>query len=562
MEVLPVLPEAEPDPEPQPATPELTVSGAGTFVYDGAAHAVTGTVQNAGADTYRISYSVNGTNVSEAPSPTEVGMYAIIVVATNQTNTEAQPLSKSVTLTITPAPTIVPGTTAFAYDGTAHRFSVTLQNGEGYEVRYSTDNGSTWSTDAPSFSAEGTYSVRVKAVRTDAPEVSGTYTVTVTKTPVLEAVGVKAPYDGEEHTIAVKLTNGDGYTIEYSIDGGTTWTTTAPKRTEIGKDTVKVRAVKGEDVITADDVVLEVTNKAVNVVTIVNCNSAVNVRKKPTTSSAKLGLAKKNNVYQLLGVEGKWYKIQYTAKQVGYVHSDYVEAGQVTIDEPSEPAAGDKIVTIVNCIYNCNVRAGGSTNYAKIGTAPVGKTYTYLGKSGSYYKIQYTDKSVGYVHKKYAKVSGGSVTPEPVDPIPTDGMIVSIVNCYTDCNVRAGGSQSTALIGTAPRGKTYKYLGTSGSYIKIQYREKTVGYVHKNYAKIVDGTTETDPEPVYDGTNGVIYNCKSSVNVRQSATSSSKLLGTIKKGVAVKVISVTGNWTKIEYGTGTAYVFSKYVKTK
>ena len=51
------------DPEPQPATPELTVSGAGTFVYDGAAHAVTGTVQNAGADTYRISYSVNGTNV-------------------------------------------------------------------------------------------------------------------------------------------------------------------------------------------------------------------------------------------------------------------------------------------------------------------------------------------------------------------------------------------------------------------------------------------------------------------------------------------------------------------
>ncbi|MBR0081254.1 MAG: SH3 domain-containing protein [Clostridia bacterium] len=615
--------------------PELKVTGAGTFVQDGSAHTVTAAVENAGEDSYEITYAVNGGSFSaEAPSKTEVGAYTIEVKAVNTTNPEAATLTKTVTLTITPAPSLNAVGGTFAYDGSAHAVSASVSNGEGYAIEYSTDNGSTWVSDAPGFTAVGTYPVKVRATKGE-EKLEAAATITIQ--PVLKATGVKTAHDGKDHSVTAEVlgatgysieysidggktwtttaptrkdvgkttvslralksgaetltagpveieivagptltakggtfvqdgkshkveasvTGAEGYTIEYSIDGGKTWTTTAPERKDVGKDTVKVRATKsGEQTLTTADVTLEVTAKTMATLTIVNCNTAVNVRKSASKSSTKLGTAKKGKVYQLLGTEGKWYKIQYTSTQVGYVHSDYGKVGETTV-EP-EPA-GDRIVTIANCVTDCNVRSGGDTSYAKIGVAPLGKKYTYLGKVGNYYKIQYTATQVGYVHQKYAKVSSGTTSPDPEPSI--DGKIVVIVNCNTAVNVRSGGSKSAKLIGTAPRSKQYTYLGTSGDYVKIQYREKTVGYVHKSYAKVTDGTATPDPEPISDGKTGTIYNCKTAVNVRAEASSDSKLLGTIQKGVTVTILGTYGSWTKIQYGTGTAYVFSKYVKS-
>ena len=615
--------------------PTLSVTGAGTFVFDEAAHTVTGAVENAGEVVYEITYSVNGgTWSADAPSKTEVGTYTIEIKAVNKTNTEAAALTQTVTLKIDPKPTLTVTGGTFDYDGKSHTVSASVGNGEGYQIDYSVDGGSTWLLSAPSYTEVGRYTVQVKATK-GADTLTGSATVEIK--PVLQATGEKVeldgkahtvtanvlgadgytieyskdggttwsttaptrtevgkttvkvraiksgadtlttddvtieilsgpslvvesgsfPYDGKDHAVVARVEGGEGYTIEFSIDGGTTWTTTAPSRKEVGKVVVKVRAIKtGADTLTVADVTLEILAQKVPTLTIVNCHTAVNVRKSASSSSKLLGTAKKGSVYTLLGTEGKWYKIQYTDTLIGYVHKDYGKTGETTV-EP-EPTTDDKIVTIVNCHTDCNVRSGGSTSYAKIGTAALGKQYKYLGKSGNYYKIQYTAATVGYVHQKYAKVTDGTVS---TDPEPSaEGKIVSIVNCNTDCNVRAGGSKNSKLIGTAPRSKTYTYLGTSGDYVKIQYREKTVGYVHKSYAKVSTGTAKTDPEPTSDGKTGTIYNCKTMVNVRESATSSSKLLGTLKKGVTVEVLGTSGNWTKIKYGTGTAYVFSKYVK--
>ncbi|HWS29745.1 MAG TPA: glycosyl hydrolase family 18 protein [Clostridia bacterium] len=57
--------------------------------------------------------------------------------------------------------------------------------------------------------------------------------------------------------------------------------------------------------------------------TVVNCNSAVNVRGGPGTGYQKLGTAKKGASYSVLNREGDWYKISYS-KKTGYIHSSYL----------------------------------------------------------------------------------------------------------------------------------------------------------------------------------------------------------------------------------------------
>ena len=70
-----------------------------------------------------------------------------------------------------------------------------------------------------------------------------------------------------------------------------------------------------------------------------------------------------------------------------------------------------------------------------------------------------------------------------------------------------------------------------------------------------------EPEPALEGTTQYIVNCHTSVNVRQGASSSTRKLGSLKKGAEVKAVAKSGNWVKIVYNKGYAYVFSKYVST-
>ncbi|MBE6046836.1 MAG: hypothetical protein E7213_00220, partial [Clostridium sp.] len=51
-----------------------------------------------------------------------------------------------------------------------------------------------------------------------------------------------------------------------------------------------------------------------------------------------------------------------------------------------------------------------------------------------------------------------------------------------------------------------------------------------------------------------------SVNIRQSASTSSKSLGKLNKGVRVEILSSTNGWYKIKYGNIIGYMSSQYVR--
>ena len=57
-----------------------------------------------------------------------------------------------------------------------------------------------------------------------------------------------------------------------------------------------------------------------------------------------------------------------------------------------------------------------------------------------------------------------------------------------------------------------------------------------------------------------VRNYESVVNVREKANSSSKKLGTAKKGATYTVKGLSGNWVQVNYDGKTAYIYKRYVK--
>lgn len=218
--------------------------------------------------------------------------------------------------------------------------------------------------------------------------------------------------------------------------------------------------------------------------------------------------------------------------------------------EETEVRGDGQTGKIVNCKTKVNVREKATSKSKLLGTADKGNVYDVLGVFGNWVKIDF-DGTEGYVYKKYIKVEG-----VPSDT-PVSDKVGKIVNCKTKVNVREDATSKSKLVGTAKKGKTFKVLATAGNWVKIQYTSDKEGYVYKKYIKI----SKDEPETPVDGKIIKIVNCRSKVNVREEATSSSKLLGTAKKGSTYKAISSSGNWVKIQYKSDTeGYVYKKYVK--
>ena len=467
-------------------------------------------------------------------------------------------------------PTLTATGGSFAYDGKEHAVVAKVENAESYTIYYSTDDGANWSTKAPSLKEAGKLTVKVKAIKSGAADLTCadvTLEVTGAPEPKLTITDYKYPYDGKPHTVTYKLENADGYTVTYSTDGGSKWSATAPTLTEPGKLTVKVKASKKDQKDLIAEAVLEITpaTTTATVATVVNCNEFVNVRKGPSSNTKKIGTAKKGAEFKVLGVEGDWYKVQYTAKQAGYIHKNYISTKSVTEtpDTPEiKPAAENEIVTIVNCKNSVNVRSGAGTNYSLVGAAPKGAQYKLLARvkvgNATWFKVQqYATGKEGYIHEDYIKTGTG--TPSG----PSTGHTLTIVNCNESVNVREGASSSTKLLGQAKKGSVYTYLGRTvdGKWYQIQYTETQKGFVYSQYVKVNSGGTVTPPENPSTGKTATIVNCNSFVNVREGASSNTKKLGTAKKGAQYAVTGQSGSWIQVQYtATQKGYIYSKYVK--
>ena len=376
----------------------------------------------------------------------------------------------------------------------------------------------------------------------------------------------------------IEFNNSYGYVYsKYISKDGDSEKVQVVKQEEVKKEKVDESKKEAKATPKAEPVVLAV--RSLNKTGIVNVSSSLNVRSSASTSSKVIGSLSGNTKVTIVGEEGAFYKIEYKGSH-GYVAKEYVKdvtesnnsnQGTQTPEKPSTPESTEK-TGIVNVSSSLNVREGASTSSKVIGSLSGNTKITIVGEEGAFYKIEYKG-SHGYVAKEYIKdvtesnnSNQGTQTPEkPSTPESTEK--TGIVNVSSSLNVREGASTSSKVIGSLSGNTKVTIVGEEGAFYKIEYKGSH-GYVAKEYVKDVtesnnsnQGTQTPEKPSTPESTEKTgIVNVSSSLNVREGASTSSKVIGSLSGNTKVTIVGEEGAFYKIEYKGSHGYVAKEYVK--
>ncbi|EJT6134664.1 SH3 domain-containing protein [Clostridium perfringens] len=349
------------------------------------------------------------------------------------------------------------------------------------------------------------------------------------------------------------------------------------KQEEVKKEKVDESKKEAKSTTKAEPIVFAI--RYLNKTGIVNVSSSLNVRERASISSKVIGSLSGNTKVTIVGEEGAFYKIEYKSSH-GYVAKEYVKdvtensnsnQGTQTPEKPSNPESNEK-TGIVNVSSSLNVREGASTSSKVIGSLSGNTKVTIVGEEGAFYKIEYRG-SHGYVAKEYIKdvtessnSNQGTQTPEkPSNPESNEK--TGIVNVSSSLNVREGASTSSKVIGSLSGNTKVTIVGEEGAFYKIEYKGSH-GYVAKEYVKDVTESnnsnqgTQTPEKPSNPESNEKtgIVNVSSSLNVRERASTSSKVIGSLSGNTKITIVGEEGAFYKIEYKGSHGYVAKEYVK--
>ena len=247
---------------------KMTADG-GSWVYDGAAHAATASLKN--ADGYTVYYKAgDGEWTTTAPSVTNVaeGIVTVSVKATKTGYTDLTAEDVTIQITKKPATITVNNAEKFfneadpAFTGTVTKL---VADGDLGTITYVRTNDA---------AGVGTYEKVLDAVYTDNTnyEVTvkrGDFKIKEAKDPEaeLKIVGGSWVYDGDEHRVKLDVIDSvlaalKKYKIEYSTDGGNTWSETVPGVTNVADGTVTVIARgtrEGYETLVSNETTIQIT---------------------------------------------------------------------------------------------------------------------------------------------------------------------------------------------------------------------------------------------------------------------------------------------------------------
>lgn len=247
---------------------KMTADG-GSWVYDGAAHAATASLKN--ADGYTVYYKAgDGEWTTTAPSVTNVAE-GIVTVSVKATKTGYTDLTaEDVTIQITKKPATITVNNAEKFFNEADP----VFTGTVTKLVADSDLGTITYVRTNDAAGVGTYENVLDAVYTD----NTNYEVTVKRGDFkikeatdpeadLKIVGGSWVYDGDEHRVKLDVIDSvlaalKKYKIEYSTDGGNTWSETVPGVTNVADGTVTVIARgtrEGYETLVSNETTIQIT---------------------------------------------------------------------------------------------------------------------------------------------------------------------------------------------------------------------------------------------------------------------------------------------------------------
>ena len=196
------------------------------------------------------------------------------------------------------------------------------------------------------------------------------------------------------------------------------------------------------------------------------------------------------------------------------------------------------------------LRKGADSSHEIITSIPSGARVNIIDKvSDNWYKVGYKD-FVGYVQSKHIRVLGDNLNQDNVGLISANQL-----------NVRTSPNENGQVIGTLHKNDKISVLDKSiDGWYKIDFNGRRA-YVSSKYVNLIsyknnEVKKKVKKEPI-EGTGKV--NITTALNVRQAATSNSRIVGSLKGGEKVNIISESNGFYKIEFNNSYGYVYSKYI---
>ena len=145
-----------------------------------------------------------------------------------------------------------------------------------------------------------------------------------------------------------------------------------------------------------------------------------------------------------------------------------------------------------------------------------------------------------------------------------------VINVSTNLRIRKSPNTSGDVIGYLTNGEIFNIDGKEGSWYKINANGK-VGYIHGDYVKEVSGNSNSNSNSNNSGSNsnldtslagkkGTVVNVSTSLRVRQSPSTGSSVIGSLRGGQTFEIKGKSGSWYYINANGLTGYIHGDYVQ--
>ena len=257
----------------------------------------------------------------------------------------------------------------------------------------------------------------------------------------------------------------------------------------------------------------------------------------------------KGTTVAVLNNSSSWYKVSVNGKE-GYVSGEYLTGTTAT-----DVALG---TGTVKCSSSVNFRSAPNTSSTSYGELKNGTKVNVVGVSSGWYKVTYNGKT-GYIHPDYITLASSSAGTAiaPSNTVTSTTGTAGTVKCSSSVNLRSAANTSSSILAELKNGTAVTVVSTANGWCKVTCSGKT-GYIKQDYVSTTGSVSNNTSAST--GTAAVVK-CSSTVNFRSAASTSSTVLGELKNGTAVTVLSTSNGWSKVSYAGKTGYISADYLVT-
>lgn len=253
-------------------------------------------------------------------------------------------------------------------------------------------------------------------------------------------------------------------------------------------------------------------------------------------------------------------RVQYTFTHT--ILSSVESGGSDTIintEAPADIATGDSVTAIVKLAGVSDQLAvrDAADNSGTILTGIVnGGLVNVLAKMDTWTMIQ-LGSIVGYVPTSALRFNGDA--PIATDKTPTRISQWATVSCSGTLNLRASASGSSKVLTTMPSGAILCVFAQSGSWAQVQYGA-TTGWCSTDFLQMSSTYPGKTAADVSGAAAVSIPSGSGTVNLRESPSTSARVLATLSNGTQVTVTSSDGSWCSVTTADGTrGYIMATYI---